>query len=435
MSNEFINLLKNGKLREEIINYIHGTCSYAGTIFDNPGDDFPPIENEDDLWYSAFEAGKVYAEDKAVTADNSFRKYFFDKISQPWPIALEELTETLYDMVRSKEFAYTITDEAISHLYDVFLSYVDSYFLKYRRSLPLTICRGAYSPLVKGFLINLLENKEERLKLAQTELDKAEKKPIWEKNGITVVRESYLIENRYYINAVVEGFVSPVSLGKVSNQISRCLPSIIRSFALSYPPKGTSFTNFDNPPMVDENFFENYGVLVKSCLDLFFAEPTKKDSIERRMRNAIHLLAESDNQTIDAIGLALSITAVEALLAEGVTEISEKLSRNVATLLEPDLSRRSNAEEFTKKLYNLRSRALHGEKIEVEPQTQKSARHLAAAVLVAVLNRCDFLKRADYAPEKPEDLLKELRGISYTPGQLTGVPELNIRNLWAGKKD
>jgi len=445
MPNEFIKLLNNEKLREEIINYVRSTCSYAGTLFDNPGDDFPDAENEDDLWYSAWEAGKVYAEDKAITADNSFRKYFFDKISQPWPITPEELTETLYDMARSKEFAYTISDGAISHLYDVFLSYVDSHFFSFRRSLPFRICELKDESTFNTFLMGLLtglsvadktdEEKAEEISSKYNEyIENVEKiNKLWEKSGISiVVKEGIKKRDSVEVVAVVEGIMSPASLGKVYYQISRCLPSIIRSFALLYPPEGRNFTNFDNPPTVGENFFKDCGALINNCLDLFFAEPTKKDSVDRRVRNAIHLLIESDNQTIDAIGLALSITAIEALLSQGSAEISEKLGVIAAALLEPDLSDRAKAKKFVKDLYDQRSRTLHGEKIEAELQASKNARHLAAAILVAILN-LRYISPSIETEALPE--LRKLYEDPYQPGLPVGVPELNIRSLWADKKD
>jgi hypothetical protein len=446
MGNEFINLLRNEKLRETIINYIRGTCNYAGTLFDNPEDDFPDAENEDDLWYSAFEAGKVYAEDKAETTEESFRKYFFDKISWPWPITPEELAKTLYDMVRSKEFAYTITDEAVSHLYDVFLSYVENHFLAYRQSSPFAVykIRKKDTSLSK-LAISLLEDKEERLKLMMAESDKEREdnksRALWMKNDIYVVLEQGFVKQGEYqtdvsIHAIIKGMISPASLQKLHGQISRALPSIIQSFVLLFPFKEEPFTNFNAIPFIDKNFFDKNEALIRNCLDLFFTEPTKKDSIERRIRNAIHLLAESDNQPVDAIGLSLSMTAVEALLAQkGEDGLSEKLKRRISTLLEPELPKRSNAEEFVKTIYGLRSDALHGTKIDAESQARKNTRHLAAAALIAVLNRCDFLKRSGFEPETPDALLKELYDKTRESGQPMGVPELNVRNLWASKKD
>jgi len=157
----------------------------------------------------------------------------------------------------------------------------------------------------------------------------------------------------------------------------------------------------------------------------------KKDSMGKRIRNAVHLLVESDRQANDSVGLAISITAVEALLAEGRTgEISQRLSESVGILLEPDLSKRNEARKFVKHLYNLRSDALHGTTIEGEQNTRGYARHLAAGVLAAVITRQEFMRRAGYDPETPSKLLEDLRDSRYASGQPMGVNESNVRRLW-----
>jgi len=457
MSNEFIKLLNNEKLRGEIINAVKTVCSEAGVCFEEPkniyfrenyesDEEYQKMINNPD-WEDAWYAGLTGADIEGL-----FRNYIFDKIEQPWPITPEELTETLYDMVRSKEFADSITDEAVENLYDIFLSYVENHFLSYRRSLPFTICkiRSKDTSFIKWFLIGRLEDENERIKLANQEFNKEydKSKILWTKNDISVIIEPRLDkrsnyqadekgnifrEDEYSINAIVIGRISPASLKKMYGQISRCLPSIIRSFALLYPLEGRSFINFNDLPQVDEHFFEKNGALIKNCLDLFFTEPTKKDTIDRRVRNAVHLLVESDNQTVDTIGLALSITAMEALLSQGSNGISEKLGTIAAALLEPDSSERAKAKKFVKDLYDQRSRALHGEKIEMEPQARKNARHLAAAVLIAVLNIRYLSKHGSEAEALVE--LKKLYDDPYQSGLPAGVLELNIRSLWTNKKD
>lgn len=449
MANEFINLLRNEKLREEIINYLIGGCEDARGFFeyepdedDEEGKELQKNLDWNGAWDSILFRYKI---------EKLFRKYFFDKISQPWTIQPEELTKTLEDMVCSKEFAYKIADEEVGFetLYDVFLSYVENHYFSYQRSLPFAICkiRSKDTSFIKWFLIGRLEDEKERIKLATQEFNKEDNKSevLWTKNDdISIVLEPRLDrrgqydakegipfrEDEYSINAIVTGNISHASLDKLYGQISRCLSSIIRSFSLLYPLEGRSYINFDNLPQVDENFFEKNGALIKNCLDLFFTEPPKKDSMERRIRNAIHLLAESDNQIMDAIGLALSMAAIEALLGQKEDGLSGKLGIRISTLLEPESSKRNNVEIFFKSLYSLRSDALHGTKIDAELQARKNTRHLAAAALIAVLNRRDFLKRGGFEPETPDALLKELYDKTREPGQFMGVPELNIRSLW-----
>jgi hypothetical protein len=450
MANEFINLLRNEKLREEIINYLFNGCDDARALFN-----YEPDENDEEGkelmknmdWQAAWDSISFCYETEKL-----FRKYFFDEISQPWPIQPEELTITLESMVCSEEFADKIADEEVGleNLYDVFLSYVENHFFSYRRSLPFTICkiRNKDTSFIKWFLIGRLEDENEMIKSTNeefnTEYDKS--KILWTKNDISVILEPRLDkrgkyqakegipfrEDEYSINVIVAGRISPASLGKVYSQISRCLPSIIRSFALLYPLEGTTFINFDYPPQVDEHFFENYGTHIGNCLELFFTEPTPEDSVERRIRNAVHLLVESDNQTIDGLSVAFSMETVEALLVQDSKDTSKELRKIAAALLEPDLSKQDKAEEFIKELWKKRCRALHGGKIEAEKDIRQKARHLAAATLVAVLNLRYYSKYGSEA-----EVLAELKKLYDKPeaGQPIGVPELNIRSLWTNKKD
>ena len=59
---------------------------------------------------------------------------------------------------------------------------------------------------------------------------------------------------------------------------------------------------------------------------------------------------------------------------------------------------------------------------------------MAKVELSGVLSRRDFLRRLDYEPETPQDLLKELRDTRFDSGQPVGVEEYNVRQLWRKQK-
>ena len=153
--------------------------------------------------------------------------------------------------------------------------------------------------------------------------------------------------------------------------------------------------------------------------------------MDRRIRNAVHLLVEADAQASDAIGLSLSVTAIEALLGEHTQELTEKLALNVAVLLEPDPAKRQSAVDCVKEFYVQRSKTLHGERIESEPSIRARARHLAAAVLDQIVSRRSFRKKGGFEVETPAQLLNELREQRFAPGQ-QGIEETNARALWGG---
>jgi hypothetical protein len=225
--------------------------------------------------------------------------------------------------------------------------------------------------------------------------------------------------------------------------MSRILPTAIRStdlltaegFSSKYKsdptlPAIVLEREIDGFPWIEDRLIESGKVLIRNYLDAYYSEPTKKDSIQRRIHNAVCLLIESDNQPNNAVGLALSMTAVEALLGEKGEGIAAKLADNVAALLEPDLTQRHNATKFVTDLYNnVRSPALHGELVETESGARVNTRHLAAAVLSGMIS-LRIQSRSGLEPETPQELLQELRKSRFSQGQPLGVEEYNIRGLW-----
>lgn len=240
------------------------------------------------------------------------------------------------------------------------------------------------------------------------------------------------------VYAVVEGCSSRGALDNFRREIRRVLRSVLRSLYLikAYDPRkrGSWENQFWGEkvwltPMVTPGQAADDWPL-PFLLDAYFSNPTKKDSIDRRLRNAVHLLAQADEQRHHAIGLSLSMAAIEALLCRKGSDLANMLAENAATFLEPTSRARADAVEFIKKLYDTRSRTLHGEKLEHEKTDRRHARMLAAAVLIAVLERREFQRKAGFDPETPDDLLSELRKAKFLPGQVPGVSLSPVRQLW-----
>jgi hypothetical protein len=166
------------------------------------------------------------------------------------------------------------------------------------------------------------------------------------------------------------------------------------------------------------------------CLEAFYAQPPKKDSINRRITTATRLLTQADMQADNSVGLALSVAAVEAMLCRKGSDLANMFSENASALLEPEPGSRSQAVEWCKKLYNLRSEVLHGTGFNATSTDVSHARLLAAAVLKAMVERRNFVRRMEGDVEKVDVLLKELFADKYTPGQLTGVEESPIVYAW-----
>ena len=119
-------------------------------------------------------------------------------------------------------------------------------------------------------------------------------------------------------------------------------------------------------------------LLLRECLIALFANvATKKDSMQRRVKNAVRLLVEAKRQSDNAIGLALSVSAIEAMLCRRSENVAAMFAENMAVLLEPDPGYRAAAERWCKELYDKRSGVLHGTNIECSVEDLRRRTRLA----------------------------------------------------------
>lgn len=270
----------------------------------------------------------------------------------------------------------------------------------------------------------------------------------WQKNGVDVnivsdiseINEEEWKTRKTKVSLQLSGSMSELCFDENKNTFSRLLHTAINSISML---TGDFHPSWDGKeyylcPRSDGNIL--LGLTEKEFLDIahkiikyidsYFIASDKK-SMDRRINNAICLLIESDAQDNNSVSLSLSIAAIEALLGEKGNEMAEKLTVLVGRFLEPTLEHRANAEEFFKKLYDARSRTLHGESLEKENELCLKARHLASAVLDSTISRRDFRRRLGYEPEKPDELIKELKATKYKDGTPVGSEEIyNVRNYW-----
>lgn len=168
------------------------------------------------------------------------------------------------------------------------------------------------------------------------------------------------------------------------------------------------------------------------CLGSYFSPdaPGKKRSYDQRIQIAITLLAQADNSAHPAISLSLCIAAIEALLGESTQEISRQLSESIAALLEPMIEHRSSAEQYFRRLYDSRSKALHGSQLHDSSDEKWTARRLASEVLWAILERREFMRKSGFETDSPKTLLDELRAQKYRHGQPAPLSERKVTSLW-----
>lgn len=208
-----------------------------------------------------------------------------------------------------------------------------------------------------------------------------------------------------------EGVATDGAVGSFMKQVGFVVPSIITSTVLVDGESPERLTNLlpyvlDYVSAARQPFFH-------ACMTGYLDRPPRrdKDSMKRRVRNAIHLLAVADRQTDEAVGLALCCASMEALVCQGTQEVATSLSERAAMLLERERLHRPDAKKFFKDLYTSRSKLLHGEKVNVTPGQPENARYLSAELLRAVIERIDFMGRSGFDPERPDNFFSELDGL------------------------
>jgi len=170
---------------------------------------------------------------------------------------------------------------------------------------------------------------------------------------------------------------------------------------------------------------------VRAVLDAYFSKPPKEDSVGQRLRNAVHLVVQSGEQELDALSLTLSVSAMEALVcAKDTKNIAETFAKNIASLLESDLSSREAAVRYLKKLYNARSRTIHGELLSHEIEMGVDSRVIANAVICAVTQRRELCRKCGYPFESANEFLAELKSQRGRKNLLDGVEESVVCSLW-----
>jgi hypothetical protein len=256
-----------------------------------------------------------------------------------------------------------------------------------------------------------------------------------------------VVEAPETIYAAVQGSCSPAALSALVSEVQPVLTSLFTTCSLLLGEEYFESVNLPDRlpgclerggPLQAENLTDDSGPppcfwLIPKCLKAYFANPTKKDSIDRRIRNAVHLLAESDRQQHHGVALTLSVAAMEALVSRKGEAIASLLADAVATMLEPNPGKRTDAVEFAKSLYDARSQVLHGSAIEAEHDRRDEARLLASALLQAMLQRREMMRRLGSDPDTPEKLLEEIKGLKFSSGLPAGVTESPARKLWTAE--
>jgi hypothetical protein len=378
------------------------------------------------------------------TLASDFCKLATTLADHPEIITAEDLCEAFMRHLR-------VTPSAFDVAYEQFLGDLDVNYLCPRASAPFAVaCDPTYEARQLAACIRSSEDSLPDL----PHVHAADKQGspgdfvLWENNGVHIcmlglapgpVQDAELCRGELpcttrVLTAQVCGIMSMRACHSLMKELSDLMPSLIRS-SRDYC-EGTCLPGLTMQRLPTVGNLDLEGTVtarfMKLWLDSYFAPKSKpkRNALDWRVRNALHLLVESDSQSDDAVGLSLCVCALEALLAQKGVEISGALADNIATFLEPELCYRAAAVGFVKRLYNVRSEVLHGECVESERETRVNARRLAAAVLRAVVKRREVMKEASLGTETLDDLLDDLRKSKYTPGPILGADPCTVCDLW-----
>jgi hypothetical protein len=446
MPENLIELICSEKLKQDLFGDLEKLFRYTGTLHDNPSETMlEQVEEGDEeaLWCYALWEAEVHADvDLEGTVTEVFAKHVFSKLKHPYPISLSKLVEIFLSFVLPCAHTNAFeTVDSLGEVYRAFVNHLSNSVITNKASSHITICstltdRDRWRTALLSDFYSLHSDQRGNMTAGLKNLLSRSTPPeptvLFSRNGIQILAVRWPVANFHgtpnqeELVICISGRLTEDSLCSVEKEVTNVLMSQATSVSLLEDSAALS-TSARLP------YIKNMDRILKcmaSYLDSYYQVSQKKDSMDKRIRNAIYLLTESDKQTNDSIGLSLSVAAIEALLGQGKDNIAEGISQRIAALLEPDLDLRHDAKTFFKDLYDCRSRTLHGDVIDAEQEIRRRARHLAAAVLDAAVSRRDLVIRGDYPTQMPQDFLEELGRLQYQSGLPAGVNEYNVREYW-----
>ncbi|HYE19743.1 MAG TPA: hypothetical protein VEA69_14935 [Tepidisphaeraceae bacterium] len=256
-------------------------------------------------------------------------------------------------------------------------------------------------------------------------LDMVESRTTWRlsKSGDPAKRVTSRVMARF------SGPVSPRS-GRRAASEARSLLTVLYACVADIERPGETTVGASGLPRLRAADLVAHRGFVRKAIDMFATPGAGRDTVHGRLRNAIVLMAEANKQPHPALGLGLFCSALEALVGRGADSISKTLSESLATLLEPDPNYRQAAIELVRELYNLRSKTLHGERVEAPPVERSKARALCAHALRAVMEWQEFVRRTQGDTPDAPALFREIESARIGGKRIAHDYTAPVRRLW-----
>ena len=171
------------------------------------------------------------------------------------------------------------------------------------------------------------------------------------------------------------------------------------------------------------------GKYLQLLLKAWWEPWSKKDTFPRRIRNAILLAFEAKNQGNPAIRFAILTSALEALLGDKRPDLTQMIATRCSVLLEPEPKNRPACQKIIKRLYNTRSRILHGQ----EPHAEFLDTHLMRMILSAALRAAvgfRLMTQSIGTHDKLVDIVTEIDDHASSGQPLLGTTPQLVRIAW-----
>lgn len=127
--------------------------------------------------------------------------------------------------------------------------------------------------------------------------------------------------------------------------------------------------------------------------DKLFRINTKNNEIFKRIQISLMWLGESMEENSIEQAFVKAIFSLEGLIGKNNSgSIAENLSTNVAVILCDDYESRMKMKKKVKRLYNIRSKAVHGESMVCSPQEYLDACQIVRNIIFKLINDSEFNK-------------------------------------------
>jgi hypothetical protein len=140
------------------------------------------------------------------------------------------------------------------------------------------------------------------------------------------------------------------------------------------------------------------GSIFRMCLSAYagnLRSTTLKDDVIECLGNAVRCLSEADNQGSNELALSQCFAAVESMICQGHEDKSKQISGFVPTLLQPAGLGRTAKGVVLKKLYDWRSKVVHGAVVNVNQSSREWVRRIASGMIRALVRWRAFQERME----------------------------------------